>query len=223
MKRILVLTGCFIALTCACFAQDVIVTKDAKKINAKVTEVNVDNIKYKNFDNLEGPTYTLPKSDIVTILYQNGQVETFETEKPANQAATSTPVPTPTQTTAPMQSQRFSLSNMQKDDPILYQQYLSGRKQSGFGSVLLVAGGVMSIGGVVAVATGEVDNVVSIGTAAVVTGGVCVTAGIPLVIIGGTKKNNALNAYRRKYTSTQTVPHFQLNMQGNGLGLAYVF
>jgi hypothetical protein len=61
MNRNLVMAGCFFiltAFTCALFAQDVIVTKDSKRINAKVTEVNPDDIKYKNFDNPDGPTYT---------------------------------------------------------------------------------------------------------------------------------------------------------------------
>ena len=92
--RILVVVGCFITLTCTCFAQDVIVTKDARKINAKVTEVNLSDIKYKNFDNMDGPTYTLLKSDIASILYQNGQVETFETGNTPNQATSPPPVQT---------------------------------------------------------------------------------------------------------------------------------
>ena len=87
-KRRLFFVACFIALSCACFAQDMIVTKDSKKVDAKVTEINVDDVKYKRFDHLDGPTYTIPKSEIVTIIYQNGLVETFETEKPAQ--------PTPT-------------------------------------------------------------------------------------------------------------------------------
>jgi len=88
LKRRLFPVACFIALSCACFAQDIIVTKDSKRIDAKVTEVNVDDIKYKRFDHLDGPTYTLPKNEIVTIVYQNGLIDTFETEKPTQKAPT---------------------------------------------------------------------------------------------------------------------------------------
>ena len=79
-NRILILT------VCACFimqitnGQDIIVTKDSKSIHAKVTEINVDDVKYQNFDHQDGPLYTLPKSNILTIVYQNGQVETFDSE-----------------------------------------------------------------------------------------------------------------------------------------------
>ena len=72
--------ACFAVFASVCMAQDIIVTKDSKRINAKVTEVNEDNIKYKNFDNPDGPVYTLSKANILTIVYQNGLVETFEAE-----------------------------------------------------------------------------------------------------------------------------------------------
>jgi len=221
--RVLIVVGWLISLTSACFAQDVIVTKDARKINAKVTEVNVNDIKYKNFDNLDGPTYTLLKSDIASIVYQNGQVETFEPTNAQTQAVTQTPVQRPPQGTLQPLTSGNILSRMQKDDPILYQQYMRGRKQAGNGIILVIVGGVLTVGGAVAVTTAEVDNVFSIGLAASVCGGIMLTGGIPLMIIGGTKKNNALNTYRQKYTSDLTTPHFQLNLHGNGLGLAYVF
>ena len=89
-KRIFVSLGILSVMFFGLSAQDIIVTRDSKKIEAKVTEVNRDDVKYKVFTNQEGPTYTLPKSDIASIVYQNGQVDTFET--PAS--APSTPAQT---------------------------------------------------------------------------------------------------------------------------------
>lgn len=60
--------------TATLFAQDIIVTKDAKKIDAKILEVSKTEIKYKESDNLEGPLFILPVEDIVTIIYANGKV-----------------------------------------------------------------------------------------------------------------------------------------------------
>ena len=65
----------FAALSMSAHAQDIIVTRDAKKINAKVTEINAENVKYKLFEHQDGPTYTLTRADIVSIIYQNGVVE----------------------------------------------------------------------------------------------------------------------------------------------------
>lgn len=59
------------------FGQDVIVKKNSETIKAKITEINQDDIKFKKWDNLDGPTYTLLKSDINTILYQNGDADVF--------------------------------------------------------------------------------------------------------------------------------------------------
>ena len=94
MKKItFIVAALFVAASV--FAQDVIVTKDSRRINAKVTEVNVDNIRYKQFDNQDGPVYTLPKSDIVTILYQNGTVENYGAESSPAVTSAVTPAPAP--------------------------------------------------------------------------------------------------------------------------------
>ena len=221
--RVLVVVGWLISLTCACFAQDVIVTKDARKINAKVTEVNVDNIKYRNFDNLDGPTYTLLKSDIVTILYQNGQVETFETDNSRGQVTT--PTPYQTQTIQTTQKRNYYTKEelvtlMKKEDPTLYQRYHSGHKTSVVGRGLLFSGvGLAAIGGVMAL-TGNPDAAIVFTDVGVVS----VVASIPVMIIGSSKKRKAINIiYHRKYIATQITPHFQLNLHSNSMGLAYVF
>ena len=60
-------------------AQDIIITKDSKKINAKVTEINENDIRYKKYENLDGPSYSMKKSEIASILYENGDVEVFNT------------------------------------------------------------------------------------------------------------------------------------------------
>lgn len=62
------------------YSQDIIVTNDGNKIEAKVTEVEVDVIKYKKFGDNDGPIYTMKKTDISTILYENGSVDVFKRE-----------------------------------------------------------------------------------------------------------------------------------------------
>lgn len=69
-----------LAISFTCFAQDIIITKDAKKINAKVLRINPDNVKYKDFDDPDGPTQTILKSNVASILYENGEVEAFASE-----------------------------------------------------------------------------------------------------------------------------------------------
>ena len=60
------------------FAQDIIITSDAKRIEAKILEVSSNEIKYKEFNNLEGPTFILTSDELNTIIYHNGTIKTFD-------------------------------------------------------------------------------------------------------------------------------------------------
>ncbi len=67
-----------------CFSQDVITKKTSEDIQAKVTEITTNEIKYKKFDNLNGPTFTILKSDVLMIRYQNGSKDIFTESQSAN-------------------------------------------------------------------------------------------------------------------------------------------
>lgn len=56
-------------------AQDVIYKSDGTKVQAKVAEVGISEIRYKLFSNPDGPVFVLRKSDVVLIAYQNGEHE----------------------------------------------------------------------------------------------------------------------------------------------------
>ena len=58
-------------------AQDVIVTKTGEEIKGKVLDIGLTEVKYKKYDNQNGPTYTLKKSDIFMIKYENGDKDVF--------------------------------------------------------------------------------------------------------------------------------------------------
>ena len=61
-------------------SQDVIVKKDNTTILSKVTKITTTEIEYKKWSNLDGPIYTISKSEIISINYQNGEVEKFSEE-----------------------------------------------------------------------------------------------------------------------------------------------
>jgi hypothetical protein len=61
------------------FAQDVIVKKSGEEINALVKEITTTEVKYKRFDNPEGPLISILKQDVFIIRYQNGTVEKIGT------------------------------------------------------------------------------------------------------------------------------------------------
>ena len=60
-----------------CYSQDVITQKNGDKINAKIVEVGISEIKYKKFDNQDGPVYSIAKRDVLKIIYENGTTDQF--------------------------------------------------------------------------------------------------------------------------------------------------
>ena len=57
------------------FAQDVIVKKDGKEIEALIIEVHETEIHYKKFNNQSGPTYIVSISALNLVRYENGAVD----------------------------------------------------------------------------------------------------------------------------------------------------
>jgi hypothetical protein len=66
-------------------AQDVIVKKDGSTIISKVLEITSTEVKYKKFSNQTGPTYSISKSDVQAINYDNGEKEDFSRSTIATQ------------------------------------------------------------------------------------------------------------------------------------------
>ncbi len=87
MKKYFILLIATVLSICT-VAQDVIVTKDSKKIDAKILEVSKTEIKYKEADNLDGPTFVLEVEDINSIIYANGKVALYnnDNKQPAEKA-----------------------------------------------------------------------------------------------------------------------------------------
>ena len=52
-------------------AQDIIYKKNHEEIKAKITEIGIDEIKYKMFDLQEGPDIVILKNDIWKIKFSN--------------------------------------------------------------------------------------------------------------------------------------------------------
>lgn len=59
-------------------AQDIITKTDGTEIQAKVLEVTDAYVKYKKFSNPDGPIYSIHKSDILAVRYENGENEVFD-------------------------------------------------------------------------------------------------------------------------------------------------
>lgn len=128
--------GLFILTTICANAQDVIVKKDNSTIISKVIKISSTEIEYKKWTNLDGPTYTINKSDVVSINYQNGEVEVISEIIPELAIDTITGV----------MGRSFSKLTLDgkvlSDEEVLnligeqnYESYLGARKQMNVGEV----------------------------------------------------------------------------------------
>ena len=69
------------------YAQDVIVKKDGSTILCKTTEITSDIIKYKKSSNLEGPTYSINISEVISVNYENGEKDIFNASSEKNKSS----------------------------------------------------------------------------------------------------------------------------------------
>lgn len=76
-KRVFIL---FLLVTAMqyCFAQDVIVTRNEERIEAKVEEISDTEVRYHRQDNLNGPVFVMSTSHVAAIVFANGEVKLFD-------------------------------------------------------------------------------------------------------------------------------------------------
>ncbi len=66
------------------FAQDIIYLKTGEEKKSIVVEIDDINIKYKNFEQTDGPVRTVAKNDVFMILYKDGSKEKFMNNESSN-------------------------------------------------------------------------------------------------------------------------------------------
>lgn len=75
MKKLFLLLALMVSTNV--FPQDVIVKKDGSTILSKVIEVTSNEVKYRKYSNQNGPLYSIERSDILSINYENGEKEEY--------------------------------------------------------------------------------------------------------------------------------------------------
>ena len=65
-------------LSATAWSQDKIYKKGGEIVKARITEVGTDEIKYRIFNNQSGPMYSLDKNRIIKVVYENRQVEIYQ-------------------------------------------------------------------------------------------------------------------------------------------------
>ena len=228
------------------FAQDIITLRNGDDIEALVQEIGMDEVKYKKFENSNGPNYTLKKSEIFMIRYVNGSKDVFKDETPVpptnqtntqGQANNQQDPPVDYNTFLQLRKDDAKMAEFLKtNDGVLYEQFYRGASLKNTGGALLgvgllftAVGGMLEIIGFNDIEDGEITKD---GSATMIAGGVVLAAGqifiitsIPLSAVGGSLKRRAADSYERKYFNNRTAfqPLLNFGITGNGVGLALKF
>jgi hypothetical protein len=80
MKKIILIFLLSLMINCIALAQDTLTYRNKKHISVKIIEITPTEIKFKKTENLNGPTYTALKRQVLVINYENGITESFYTE-----------------------------------------------------------------------------------------------------------------------------------------------
>jgi hypothetical protein len=134
MKTVLLII--FTLFSVLSYAQDIIYKVDGTEIKSKVIEITENYIKYKNFDQQEGPIRNINKSEVFMIIYSDGTKETFTTQKQIQQnIETKTEVKNVENNTQPNQGKdinsKESNNKQQKED-----KFYKDKKDSYFSTAI---------------------------------------------------------------------------------------
>jgi hypothetical protein len=144
MKKVIILVLTLFAGVTLVKAQDVIIKLDGNEIIAKVTIVTPTEVKYKLHNDLNGPEYVIPKTDVFKIKYADGtQDGPFPTTAAKEQ--TKQPVPTfppPDTKQQPFDSPNNGGGGLQQTKPYssapVAQDYRKGYVGVGIGGAFLL-------------------------------------------------------------------------------------
>ena len=95
MNKYLVLLISVLVISFNSLSQDLIITHTGEEQLVKIVEINLEDIKYKKFSNSDGPTYSMLKSSIFMIKYENGEKENFKDFKKSDSSNEIKPVNSP--------------------------------------------------------------------------------------------------------------------------------
>lgn len=124
------------------FSQDLIKKRNGDEIISKVLEINPSEVKYKKYDNQDGPTYTILISEVSSIKYQNGTEELFKIENE------STRITEPEANKFDHTNRTLILENTKSKKRILFKenQYINVKYKAKGGYIIQATGFLADIG-----------------------------------------------------------------------------
>lgn len=90
MKKFILIIAIVLGISLIGKTQDFVHKLSGDEVKVKITEITIDgHIKYKDWDNLTGPTKSFLRSEVYMIVYENGKTEKFGANQPEQKGANS--------------------------------------------------------------------------------------------------------------------------------------
>lgn len=83
MRRVLLCLPCLALLAPSLRAQDLLTRRNGDEVQVKVVEITPDLVRYRRFDNPDGPLISVYKADVFMIRYANGTKDVLNAPPPA--------------------------------------------------------------------------------------------------------------------------------------------
>ena len=217
------------------YSQDIIVTTDSQKIDAKIIEVTESEIKYKEKDNPNGPTFVLQTSDINSVIFANGKVaiynEDFDDEGEMDEDE-SEEVNEDNNKYVSRYGNKYYYDGMvmYEDDfayfllnncPEAYDQFHNGQVISSVGWIFFSIGVGLDLGTCIGYL---VSGMSSATTPLALVGLGFEIACIPTLCVGYAKKHRSADMFNSLCVKkSKPYAYWSINASQNGIGLAFNF
>lgn len=186
-------------------AQDVIVLKDGDFKQVKVIEVGENDVKYKKWENIEGPTYTISISNILAINYQNGTKDSF-----ANYKEKKSDVAQSIDIASNNVSQSITTSGNNISKGLDNSVYLSQQKMINSGKAMKITGDIIGIGGLIGgIVIAVINDSFLIGAACIAP---AMLIGTTLFVLGDQKIRAAKTIASTNIYQKNINKHFAINI-----------
>lgn len=224
------------AFTSLAWADDTIYLRNGEEIKAKISKISPTTIEYKKASHLEGPSYELPKGDILMIIYENGEKDIFVNQTSYNNNANFFGQGHNFGAIEYVDDRILSLNGhyitedqykdfAKKNCRAAYDQFYKGEKLKKAGIICLSVGTPLATAGIIMTSLGFSVNdytTAFIGTGLLCAGTPTMIAGIPLYCVGKDLKHKSYGTFNAQYQANNTA-QLQLNFNNNGIGLALQF
>lgn len=223
MKKLTLLLLYLVTIQSFIFSQDIITKKNGDEIECKVMEIAPDLIKYKKYNNQDGPIYNLPRAEVFMIKYENGEKDMFNEQDQT---------PAKTELNLLTWNKGFwgpeILQNGKKlnstEVRALYSGHNTALSKYNGGKTAQVIGPIISwpcafiFGWQLGTALGGGD----VNSAALIIGGAGMLGGIIISSVGDGSIKKSVELYNTDIRNNQ-MSNLQLQLSNDGIGLCYSF